>query len=96
MERIPTYAGPVRLKVSKFRHVPFETVIIERYRRRENPVEEAFAEMYLAGLSVRKVEDITEALWGSRVSPSTISELNQKIFERLEEWRRGNIVDRGQ
>ena len=41
-------------------------------------VEEALIEMYLAGVSVRRVEDITEALWGSRVSPATISELNKK------------------
>ena len=68
--------------------MPFETAIIERYRRRESSVEEALVEMYLAGVSVRRVEDITEALWGSRVSPSTISDLNQKIFERVEEWRK--------
>ncbi len=36
-------------------------------------VKEALIEMYLAGVSVRRVEDITEALWGSKVSPSTIS-----------------------
>ena len=41
-------------------------------------VEEALIEMYLAGVSVRRVEDITEALWGSKVSPSTISELTKK------------------
>ena len=49
--------------------------IIERYRRRESSVEEALIEMYLAGVSVRRVEDITQALWGSRVSASTVSEL---------------------
>ena len=58
--------------------VSFETAIIERYRRRESSVEEALIEMYLAGVSVRRVEDITEALWGSKVSPATISELNKK------------------
>ena len=79
-----TKAGIVQLQVPKLRHVPFETAIIERYRRRESSVEEALVEMYLAGVSVRRVEDITEALWGSRVSPSTISDLNQKIFERVE------------
>ena len=46
----------------------FETAIIERHRRRESSVEEALIEMYLAGVSVRRVEDITEALWGSGVS----------------------------
>ena len=49
--------------------ISFETAIIERYRRRESSVEEALIEMYLAGVSVRRVEDITEALWGSKVSP---------------------------
>lgn len=84
---LQTKAGTVQLNVPKLRHVPFETAIIERYRRRESSVEEALVEMYLAGVSVRRVEDITEALWGSRVSPSTVSDLNQKIFERVEEWR---------
>ena len=84
---LQTQAGTVRLKMPKLRSVPFETAIIERYRRRESSVEEALVEMYLAGVSVRRVEDITEALWGSRVSPSTVSDLNQKIFKRVEEWR---------
>lgn len=65
--------------------------VIERYRRRESSVEEAMVEMYLAGVSVRRVEDITEALWGRRVSPSTISDLNQKIFERVEAWRNRSL-----
>ena len=60
---------------------------IERYRRREGSVEEALIEMYLAGVSVRRVEDITEALWGSKVSPSTISELNKKAYVHIEDWR---------
>ena len=60
----------MKLKVPKLRQQAFETAIIERYRRRESSVEEALIEMYLAGISVRRVEDITEALWGTRVSPS--------------------------
>jgi putative transposase len=43
--------------------------------------------MYLAGVSTRRVEDITEALWGVRVSSSTVSELNKKIYAQIEEWR---------
>jgi transposase-like protein len=50
-------------------------------------VEEALIEMYLAGVSVRRVEDITEALWGTRVSSGTVSRLNQKIYEKIETWR---------
>jgi transposase-like protein len=46
---------------------------------------------YYAGVSVRRVEEITEALWGTRVSPQTVSELNQKLAYRLEEWRNRQI-----
>jgi len=82
-----TKAGDVSLKVPKLRRQTFETAIIERYRRRESSVEEALIEMYLAGISVRRVEDITEALWGTRVSPSTVSNLNKKIYAKIEAWR---------
>jgi putative transposase len=82
-----TKAGEVKLKVPKLKRVSFETAIIERYKRREISVEEAMVEMYLAGVSVRRVEDITEALWGSKVSPGTISNLNKKIYAEIEKWR---------
>ena len=82
-----TTAGDVELKVPKLKGVSFETAIIERYRRRESSVEEALIEMYLAGVSVRRVEDITEALWGTKVSPGTISNLNKKTYEHIEAWR---------
>ena len=92
--QLQTKAGEVSLKVPKLRSLPFETAIIERYKRRESSVEEALVEMYLAGVSVRRVEDITEALWGTRVSPSTVSELNQKIYAQIEEWRQRPIEQR--
>lgn len=50
-------------------------------------MEEALVEMYLAGVSVRHVEDITGALWGSKVSPAAISELNKKAYGNIEAWR---------
>ena len=85
--KLHTRAGEVELTVPRLRNLPLETQIIERYRRRESSVEESLVEMYLAGVSVRRVEDITEALWGTKVSPSTVSELNQKIYDRIEAWR---------
>lgn len=85
--KLQTKAGEVSLQVPRLRSLPFETQIIERYKRRESSVEEALVEIYLAGVSVRRVEDITEALWGTRVSPSAVSELNQKIYGRIESWR---------
>jgi len=90
--KLGTKAGDVTLKVPKLRRLPFETAIIERYRRREASVEEALVEMYLAGVSVRRVEDITEALWGTRVSSGTVSRLNQRIYEHIEAWRQRPIT----
>jgi transposase-like protein len=90
--QLQTRVGEVELKMPRLRKLPFETQIIERYRRRESSVEEAMIEMYLAGVSVRRVEDITEALWGTRVDSSTVSELNQKIYARIDEWRNRPIT----
>ena len=80
-------AGEVNLKMPKLRKQTFETAIIERYKRRETSIEEALMEMYLAGVSVRRVEDITEALWGTRVSSGTVSKLNKKVYKHIEAWR---------
>ena len=85
--KLETTSGTVDLKVPKLRTLPFESAIIERYKRRESSVEEAMVEMYLAGVSVRRVEDITEALWGSRVSTGTLSNLNKKVYKKINEWR---------
>jgi len=84
---LDTKAGRVKLKVPKLRTIPFESAIIDRYRRRESSVEEALMEMYLAGVSVRRVEDITEALWGTRVSAGVVSKLNQELYDKIDLWR---------
>lgn len=90
--KLVTKAGQMDLKIPKLRKLPFDTAIIERYKRREESVEEALIEMYLAGVSVRRVEDISEALWGARVSPGTISKLNKKVYVQIEEWRNRKLV----
>ncbi len=91
--KLHTKAGEVTLQVPKLRQQTFETAIIERYKRREASVEEALIEMYLAGVSVRRVEDITEALWGTKVSSGTISNLHQKVYEKIEAWRNRPIEE---
>ena len=85
--KFATTSGEVNLRMPKLKGVTFETAIIERYKRRETSIEEALIEMYLAGVSVRRVEDISEALWGTKVSPGTISNLNKKAYEHIEAWR---------
>ena len=66
--KLQTKAGEVKWKVPRLRNLPFETEIIDC--RRESSIEEALMEMYLAGVSVRCIEDISEAFWGTRVSPN--------------------------
>jgi len=102
---LQTKAGEVTLKVPKLRTLPFETAIIERYRGRQSSVEEALVEMYLAGVSVRGVEDITEALWGTHVSRERVilrasggsrappRELLQRCIIRLSERIKGTLLD---
>jgi len=65
--QLHTKAGEVALRGPKLRSLPFETAIIGWYRRRETSVEEALLERYYAGVSPRRVGDITEALCGTRV-----------------------------
>lgn len=65
---LTTTSRNVTLKVPKLKGISFEAAIIERYCRRESSVEETIMEMYLADVSVRLVEEITEALWDSKVS----------------------------
>lgn len=91
---LETKAGKATLKEPKLRTIPFESAIIDRYKRRECSVEEALIEMYLAGVPVRRVEDITEALWGTRASAGLISNLNKQVYEKIESWRNRKIEDR--
>jgi transposase-like protein len=89
---LQTKAEEVTLPLPELRMLPFETAIIKRYQRRESSVEESLIQMYLAGMSVRRVEDIMQALWGTRVSASTVSDLNQKIYGKINEWRERPLV----
>lgn len=84
---LTTTSGQVTLKMPKLKGVRFATAVIERYKRRETSVEEAMIEMYLAGVSTRRIEDVSEILWGSSVSASTVSNLNERAFASVEEWR---------
>ena len=91
--KFTTTVGEVNLRMPKLKGVAFETAIIERYNRRETSIEEALIELYLAGVSIRWVEDITEALLGTKVSPGTISNLNKKAYEHIEAWRNRQLKE---
>ena len=85
--KLTTTSGEVAIRMPKLKGMRFTTAIIERYRRRETSVEEAMIEMHLAGVSTRRIEDVSEILWGSSVSAATVSNLNERAFEAVEAWR---------
>ena len=82
-----TTSGQVTIKMPKLKGMRFATAAVERRKRRETSVEEAIIEMRLAGVSTRRIEDVGEVLWGAGVSAGTVSNLNDKAFKSVEEWR---------
>lgn len=72
--KLTAKAGRLELKVPKLKGALFESAVIERYRRREQSVEESLIDMYLAGVSTRQVDDISQLLWGDRMPSQTLSD----------------------
>ncbi|KFI75026.1 putative transposase [Bifidobacterium mongoliense DSM 21395] len=80
-------AGKLSVRVPKLKGALFESAVIERYRRREESVEEALIDMYLAGVSTRRVDDISQALWGSRMPSQTLSDQLKRVYADIDRWR---------
>ena len=80
-------AGRLELKVPKLKGALFESAVIERYRRREQSVEESLIDMYLAGVSTRQVDDISQLLWGDRMPSQTLSDKLKRIYGEIDQRR---------
>jgi len=85
--RVVAKAGSLDLRIPKLKGEVFRSQVIERYRRRESSVEEALMEMYMAGVSTRRVDDISQLLWGERMPSQTLSDKLKKVYEDIDEWR---------
>ena len=81
-----TRVGKLELRVPQDRQGRFRTEIFECYQRSEKALVGALTEMYVQGISTRKVKAVTEELCGHEVSASTISRLNQSLDEELEKF----------
>ena len=77
-------AGRMSLKVPKLKGAVFESAVIERYRRREESVEEALIDMYLAGVSTRQVDDVSQLLWGDRMPSQTLSDKLKRVYADID------------
>ena len=83
-----TPAGKIeRLEVPRDREGEFVTELFERYKRMTGDVEEAVLEMYLSGISVRKIAGVTEALSKVRIGKDAVSRIASRLEERQKEWR---------
>lgn len=81
-----TRVGKLELRVPQDRNGRFSTELFERYQRSERALVAALAEMYVQGVSTRKVKAITEELCGHSFSASSISIINKKLDENLAQF----------
>ena len=75
--------GKLALRVPQDRQGRFRTEIFERYQRSEKALVGSLAEMYIQGVSTRKVKEITEQLCGHEFSAATVSRINQTLDEEM-------------
>jgi putative transposase len=80
-------AGKLSVRVPKLKGALFESAAVERYRRREESVEEAPVDMHPAGVCTRRVDDIPQALWGERMPSRTLSDQPGKVCKGIDAWR---------
>ncbi len=88
-----TRVGKLELRVPQDRQGRFSTQLFERYQRSEKALVSALAEMYVQGVSTRKVKAITEELCGEQFSASTISRINQKLDRQLRQFARRRLEE---
>jgi putative transposase len=81
-----TRVGKLELRVPQDRQGRFRTEIFERYQRSEKALVAALSEMYVQGVSTRKVKAVTEELCGHEFSAATISRMNQNLDEELKKF----------
>ena len=84
---VATRVGRLKLKIPQVRHLSFYPKSLERGCRSEKALKLAIAEMYVKGVSTRKVSQITEQLCGTEISASQVSRIAQLLDEELEQFR---------
>jgi putative transposase len=90
-----TPAGKIeRLEVPRDREGEFVTELFERYKRMTGDVEEAILEMYLSGISVRKIAGVTDALSKVRVGKDAVSRIASRLQEQQKQWRERSLEEK--
>lgn len=81
-----TRVGKLELRVPQDRNGQFSTEVFERFSRSEKPLTTSLMEMYVHGVSTRKVKHITEELCGHEFDKSSISRLNKTLDDSLKQF----------
>ncbi len=81
------------IKVPRDREGQFHTQAFERYSRYEPHIAEGLTQMFVAGVSTRKVGEVAQTLMGVAPSASTISRLNQTLTQQFEAWRERRLQE---
>jgi putative transposase len=88
-----TRVGKLTLRVPQDRNGYFRTDVFERYQRSEKALVVALSEMYIQGVSTRKVKEVTEQLCGHEFSSSTISRMTETLDGDLDKFARRRLED---
>jgi len=91
---LKTRVGRLELMVPKDREGRFQTELFEKYQRSEKALMLAIAEMYVMGVSTRKVKKITDELCGLEISRSQVSSMTKRLDDEIREWRMRSLSDR--
>lgn len=91
--KLVTRVGTLELRVPQDRQGRFSTVVFEQYQRSEKALVAALAQMYVQGVSTRKVKTITEELCGHEFSASSISAITGKLDAELEQFARRRLAE---
>jgi len=91
--KIKTRVGPIELEVIRDRDGVFSTELFKRYQRSEQAFVLSMIEMYIQGVSTRRVKKITETLCGTSISKSTVSSLTKGIDENISRWRNRMLTE---
>jgi transposase-like protein len=86
--KLKTRVGTIELEVIRDREGNFSTELFKRYQRNEQSFVLSLVEMYLQGVSTRKVKKVVETLCGSSVSGSLVSNLSKELDENITRWRK--------
>jgi putative transposase len=91
--QLNTRVGTLSLQVPQDRDGTFSTQLFARYQRSEKALVLALMEMYVEGVSTRKVREITEVLCGTSFSKSLVSELAGHLDAELQAWRNRPLTE---